>query len=1380
MADAGSAEEYSNLSVVDHIKKKGMWAGAVTRTLIPDLYGVYAVDTPVATDEPPTVPRRTLSVEPIRRDHTPALLKSWDELVVNASDHVKACAASKSRREHSKVTYIAVTFEPERGVFTVENDGPGIPAELHAGATAAAGRDVYVPEMAFCVPFSGTNMEKSDDNVKGGINGIGAKIANIHSKLFLVDTVSFAARTRTRYRQYCHDGMTRIDPPEVAPAGDGDTPRTLVKMLPDYAALGYGTPGAARQWKEDYADLLRWLHLRCCQLAAYVGAGVRVTLNGRAAHTDSAHKLAALYVEAPLIAAARPVACKGGVVSYLTTKAAAAKPTYAEMRRRAEFIPGQLKAKEPPFKNHPWDVVAVVVPQLRKFHQISIINGVVTAGGSHVTYIKEFIKDVAVKKLRSASKDKDVAATTSEATKHMLLVAVGALPRADWTGQRKDQLDVPRAVLKNYAFAPAWLSRVGAALSEAMLDASGTKRTARVKVEKYQPAKTAGSKAGGPTASLIVTEGDSASTLVRSGLTLGERANPGGPSFRTHGLFSLGGVPMNAAKQVTSRCGLDDAVQLIRSKKLTDNKTFASLEQVLGLDHALTYDSRADRDRLRYGHIIAAVDQDVDGAGKILGLLLMYFNVFWPALIEHGYVQWFMTPIVRVYPPRASTERLRAKAGPMREFYHERAFHDWLAEDEDRAARATVRYFKGLGGHERHEVPLMFRDFDSRLYRFRRDEDAARLFEVYFGCDTAPRKAELSTPLLEAAPGQLADIDSSRDVPCSFQLRQYAKAYKLDAMSRQLPGLLDGFTDGRRKAFAGARKRFARGGECKTFQLTGYVTDNMLYHHAGESMNNTLVKMCQTFPGARAVPLILGSGEFGTRLGGGKDFASPRYTSVSLNAPLADALLPPDDDWLLPYEFVDGVRAQPRSYVPVLPLAVLDCMEIPSEGWSYLCWGRRPSQVADIVRAFCATPSTEDFYSVAVTHLAAGVAVDVDAVERAVLAGDVAGGDAERLARLREVAAAPNARARAFAEMARRFPLDVSLRGLRGRVGLRRGRLHHFGEYRVVTRPGDPDGLLGSAVVVTELPLRKWTDKFVEGLTETVKAGSKPPAYAKYIDDVENLSNCDNVHVTVKLKPGALLEIRESFGRAAGEGVAEDPIVECFGLYNSLRSSLNVMRPPPDGDAADGAALYGGVLECGENYHVIVVYWLAERRRLYLRRVERRTTVLELNIRLEEETIRYIDLAGSGAVAVSKIDDEAEACRVLAAHRFPRIHVGLLRQPRYSKAAHLRASVVVDAGDARDAGAADDDAGEADEADEADDAKAAVAGRASYSYILNLRERDLLGSARKKREKVLAKHRAELEECSSLMAEKPFPAASLWLKELDSVERIMSKDGFWF
>lgn len=70
-----------------------------------------------------------------------------------------------------------------------------------------------------------------------------------------------------------------------------------------------------------------------------------------------------------------------------------------------------------------------------------------------------------------------------------------------------------------------------------------------------------------------------------------------------------------------------------------------------------------------------------------------------------------------------------------------------------------------------------------------------------------------------------------------------------------------------------------------------YVAEHTAYHHGETSLHSTIIGMNQDFVGANNVPLLRGSGQFGTRHHGGKDAASARYIYTSLS-PIARLIFP--------------------------------------------------------------------------------------------------------------------------------------------------------------------------------------------------------------------------------------------------------------------------------------------------------------------------------------------------------------------------------------------------------------------------------------------------------------------------------------------------------
>lgn len=81
--------------------------------------------------------------------------------------------------------------------------------------------------------------------------------------------------------------------------------------------------------------------------------------------------------------------------------------------------------------------------------------------------------------------------------------------------------------------------------------------------------------------------------------------------------------------------------------------------------------------------------------------------------------------------------------------------------------------------------------------------------------------------------------------------------------------------------------------------------------------------MAQDFVGSNNINLLVPSGQFGTRLTGGADAASPRYIFTHL-APITRILFPEEDDVLLNYLEDDGQSIEPEFFCPVIPLLVVN------------------------------------------------------------------------------------------------------------------------------------------------------------------------------------------------------------------------------------------------------------------------------------------------------------------------------------------------------------------------------------------------------------------------------------------------------------------------
>lgn len=105
--------------------------------------------------------------------YVPGFYKIFDEILVNAADN---------KQRDPSMDVLKVVIDKENGVISVHNNGKGIPIEIHAV------EKVYVPELIFGHLLTSSNYDDNDRKVTGGRNGYGAKLCNIFSTEFIVET----------------------------------------------------------------------------------------------------------------------------------------------------------------------------------------------------------------------------------------------------------------------------------------------------------------------------------------------------------------------------------------------------------------------------------------------------------------------------------------------------------------------------------------------------------------------------------------------------------------------------------------------------------------------------------------------------------------------------------------------------------------------------------------------------------------------------------------------------------------------------------------------------------------------------------------------------------------------------------------------------------------------------------------------------------------------------------------------------------------------------------------------------------------------------------------------------------------------------------------
>ncbi|XP_003240317.1 DNA topoisomerase 2-like [Acyrthosiphon pisum] len=137
--------------------------------------------------------------------------------------------------------------------------------------------------------------------------------------------------------------------------------------------------------------------------------------------------------------------------------------------------------------------------------------------------------------------------------------------------------------------------------------------------------------------------------------------------------------------------------------------------------------------------------------------------------------------------------------------------------------------------------------------------------------------------------------------------------------------------------------------EIKVAQLAGSVAEHSAYHHGEVSLMSTIVNLAQNYVGSNNINLLQPIGQFGTRLQGGKDAASPRYIFTMLS-PLTRLIFHPHDDPLLTYLRDDNQKIEPVWYMPIIPMVLVNGAEGIGTGWMTKIPNHNPREVISNIK----------------------------------------------------------------------------------------------------------------------------------------------------------------------------------------------------------------------------------------------------------------------------------------------------------------------------------------------------------------------------------------------------------------------------------------------
>jgi DNA gyrase/topoisomerase IV subunit A len=145
--------------------------------------------------------------------------------------------------------------------------------------------------------------------------------------------------------------------------------------------------------------------------------------------------------------------------------------------------------------------------------------------------------------------------------------------------------------------------------------------------------------------------------------------------------------------------------------------------------------------------------------------------------------------------------------------------------------------------------------------------------------------------------------------------------------TRGIPSVCDGLKDAQRKALFVIKPKSDK---IKTISLAGEMISQNVYLHGDASAAETLSLMAA--PYCNNVPLLHGIGAFGTKVGP-TDWGAARYTYLKRNTH-TDALVFTDYDIVPLKENYDGSVLEPKNYLPLVPMVLLNGISGIAVGWS--------------------------------------------------------------------------------------------------------------------------------------------------------------------------------------------------------------------------------------------------------------------------------------------------------------------------------------------------------------------------------------------------------------------------------------------------------------
>lgn len=204
----------------------------------------------------------------------------------------------------------------------------------------------------------------------------------------------------------------------------------------------------------------------------------------------------------------------------------------------------------------------------------------------------------------------------------------------------------------------------------------------------------------------------------------------------------------------------------------------------------------------------------------IRGLMMNFFDTYWPELLHMDFIYDFTSPIVK------------ATKGKITKYYYKLKEYE---RDKDKLKGYDIKWIKGLGTIEPSEMKEFFKKIDKHLVRFHYDKpETEDLLDMLFN---TKRSDDRKDWLKNYTPIDFIDKLSSKQTYDKFINNELIE-FSMYNNVRQIQNSIDGFKPSQRKTLYTLIKKNIKS-DIKVSSLSGSVISEASYHHGNCLEYNT-------------------------------------------------------------------------------------------------------------------------------------------------------------------------------------------------------------------------------------------------------------------------------------------------------------------------------------------------------------------------------------------------------------------------------------------------------------------------------------------------------------------------------------------------------------